>query len=1460
MADIFISHSSLDRSAAEEILHQLQANHHTSAFLDFDPEFGIPAGRDWERELYENLRQCQAVVALCSVHSMASKWCFVEVALAKTLGKAVLPVRIDTCAIDPILSRLEVIELADADAIRRLLNGLRTAGVGATREWDRSRTPFPGLFSFDEEDAAVFFGRDSEILAGLEALRVLAQTGPPLLVISGPSGSGKSSLVKAGMLPRLRRDPRNWLLLPVVRTGQKPLRALAWAFLRQFEACGVRYLVDELEMRLSTAQGLAGCADDLRAAANQSQARVLVPIDQLEEILADSHAAGDRFLDLVSASLRVPSSPLLFLATLRSDFLAPFQKIASASGLRYRLLPADPITIDRFPEIVRKPAILAGLECDTDLPWQMANDARTADALPLLAFALRRLYDLCAPERRLREDVYRKEIGGLAGAIQKQAEELTSDLPAAEEQTLFQALLSLVTVAEGGRFLRRPAPWDEIPPAARPLLERFIQGRLLVTRGEGGQRVVEFAHEALLEFWPALKAHLDTAREDLRQLEVLRQAAEEWVSHIRAADDLFVPTAEESVSLNQANDLLVHRGGRLEHLRHILGKSLRPVSEAEQEYVAACIASEEQARAKEASADARLRDARLMQAVEHIDRDSASLVALLREVEDPAAARNWMRYAADALRSPAWSFAPEWLDPVLFSGPIAISRDGSLVAAYGVGVRKSPAELAGWRVGRAGHAVRESPAELVVWRVGRPGHAVRFAIDCPLVWADFDETGSRLYRLSEDGVLIVSLVELGPKPGEAEIEETIEFTEEGYTAYPQQIALRTERAYAELNLDDTDPEDSLVAAGAGRGFEAVIGVSRKGRVLAWSLTTNTPPALRLQLGETVGYPTTLEVSPTGDTAVLFSGEGEHQAARLLRLAPGAGRVENLRGVSAAAFSPDGRFLALASPERIEIVRSENTSRHSALDSDLGSYSLVVFSPDGGMVAAATKSGSIELWPFREGLTGERRMQSDQREQTGEGPLRKTRFIAPPDNPVWRYLTRPIHQIGFGPGNALAVVFGKGEALLLCGPKRTPVTIECGPPIVRCSFSRDGSRMVAHLGERGIRVWTAEWTVDPVAIPCPSSKFANYVQHVEVDADGSVWIQRGPATIGRGPADDAAAEEITEFDYFDLAHIGKSRTLVSDEDLRWLCCQPEGDNAAIFPIRVNPPRDPFLLGGVTAPLRSAGMCADGTKVLGVCGGRLAVWRTDAPAAPAWLDSAEELTTAAFSEDGSLIATGSKDGKLRLWAADALQPVREIGDVEAEIHRLRFAPDSHLLLGAIESGSFFVARSSGGASRPFSAAAARIVRGGESVLAIGADCTLEIKHDLSCTVSGGARLEFGLRPRFISPDGRWFVASRNNEIQLVFSAENLALDPVQLNAGVGVSAYAASADGARLYTGHYDGTVRIWRIDLDPASLKRRLWQATPFCILPIDRNRLLGEYMQEATRRFRMAREEARRYH
>jgi WD40 repeat protein len=535
MSALFISHSSADNALAGEVAARLAEMGHRSVFLDFDPALGIPAGRHWEQELYARLRACQAVIVVCSRHSMASAWCFAEITHARAQGKALFPLKTDDAEITPLLRDLQVIDLTSdrAQAWKRLSAGLVSAGLDPTRlfQWDGSRPPYPGLLAFQKADAAVYFGREAAIQSTLETLNRLQRlAGARMLVVLGASGSGKSSLVRAGVVPRVERDPARWIVAEPFRPLGRPFDMLAMALAgldTEGDVAAWRGLLERSDVDAAWLE----IVDRLQRHSGRREASLLVVVDQFEELLVQADdAASVAFLRMLNAVAARPAAPVLMVATLRSDFLGAFQTHPALQGLNYEPLPLAQIALADLAQVIEGPARVAGIELEPGLAAAMAADTVTEDALPLLAFALREMWDRFGTAGRFLLADYRERLGGLQGALARAAEALCNErtLSPLDLARLHAALLQLVRVGAEGRFVRQPRRWDELPAAVFPLLERFVQARLLVARSEDGARVVEVAHEALFRAWDRLVVWLSADREFLLWRERLHSACAEW--------------------------------------------------------------------------------------------------------------------------------------------------------------------------------------------------------------------------------------------------------------------------------------------------------------------------------------------------------------------------------------------------------------------------------------------------------------------------------------------------------------------------------------------------------------------------------------------------------------------------------------------------------------------------------------------------------------------------------------------------------------------------------------------------------------------------------------------------------------------------------------------------------------------------------------------------------------------
>jgi hypothetical protein len=234
MARIFVSHSSLDNDISAEIMVWLRSNGFDQTFLDIDKHAGIQPGTNWERTLYQQIDSAHAVILVLTPHWLESKWCFAEFTQARALGKSIFPVIVAPGGERFVAPDIQQLDLRSdrQGGLAQLARELTQIALDAQGgfAWDQRRPPYPGLLAFQAEDAAIYFGRDDDVRRLIERLNARRVQGPPKVVaLLGASGSGKSSLVRAGVLPRLQRDRRNWIVLPPFRPRNDPVGEFARA-------------------------------------------------------------------------------------------------------------------------------------------------------------------------------------------------------------------------------------------------------------------------------------------------------------------------------------------------------------------------------------------------------------------------------------------------------------------------------------------------------------------------------------------------------------------------------------------------------------------------------------------------------------------------------------------------------------------------------------------------------------------------------------------------------------------------------------------------------------------------------------------------------------------------------------------------------------------------------------------------------------------------------------------------------------------------------------------------------------------------------------------------------------------------------------------------------------------------------------------------------------------------------
>src|SRR5271165_3603594 len=549
---IFISHSSKDKAAALDIQQRLLGYGYDASqlFLDSDAETGIPAGSKWEQVLYARLKDCRALIVLCSANWQESRWCFAELVFAKAMGKEIFPVLLQECSIDQVAAEHQAVFVYKEGeaAYARLWDVLDGRHLGPRDDFgwppkDGDHCPFPGLPAFDERLAGVYFGREVETQTILEDLRKMRANGEPrLLMIVGGSGSGKSSLLKAGVLPRLKHKTfdTEWVVLPTLRYGEQaneqrtvfdqlavsvtelfPKDAKStpdWKLLR------TKLISDDVKQ---AAKIFIETSQDLTLARNCSNATLLIAIDQFEELLTPSAGPiAARFLGFLKELLNCANGQLLVIGTMRSDHLDIYEKSSAALQAPFfhpwRLGPFPP---ERIEEVIRKPASRAHVEITGELVERLQRDTPTVEALPLLAFTLEKLYRDYASDGKLGLQEY-VALGGMEGSIQTCIERIAprDSLSKSDAAALRLSFVKhLAQANDKGEVVRLRARWDELPAAAKPILEKFVNERLLIRsenkdedKSERRLVSIEVAHEAMFRSWSDLKEWLRTSADILR--------------------------------------------------------------------------------------------------------------------------------------------------------------------------------------------------------------------------------------------------------------------------------------------------------------------------------------------------------------------------------------------------------------------------------------------------------------------------------------------------------------------------------------------------------------------------------------------------------------------------------------------------------------------------------------------------------------------------------------------------------------------------------------------------------------------------------------------------------------------------------------------------------------------------------------------------------------------------------
>lgn len=666
MSQLFISHSNVDEAEALAVRDWLVNKGWDDIFLDLDPERGLVAGQRWQDELQKAVKRCEAVLFLVSTNWINSRWCIHELKFAESLNKQIFGIIVDKTSIKDIpvemTANWQMVDLSrkgpstefdvksvsgrgarkvqfNSNELIRLKSGLIKAGLDAKYfAWpphnDPDRAPYRGLRALQREDAGIFFGRDGQIVEALDSLRGLRDKPfPRMLVILGASGAGKSSFMRAGLLPRLGRDDRHFVVLETIRperaviSGDTGVIASLEACMRSYGLSPARASIRKAIEAVSSKQDykpIKAMLKELLTAASANFDKgtkaptIVIPIDQAEELYFSEGIEEAQLLSKLLGELTSEDDPaVIAIVTIRSDAYEHLQLDPVLGALDHKYLNLPPMPQGSYSEVILGPVRRLSMSenklvVEDRLVAELLKDideGGAKDALPLLAFTLERLYSEYGGRLTVKDyDEFGRISGSIEVAVEGALTHASQDphIPKERDQQLSLLRRGLIPWLAGvdpdtKETRRKVARLSDIPEEARPLMELLVEQRLLstdsrVVEGATGKSknkteiTIEPAHEALLRQWGLLEGWLEEDFEALSAIEGVQRAALEWDAN------------------DKTDDWLAHSAGRLEtaeafSTRQDLGDHLTPDQKA---YLASCRKADNEQRNKELEAQKKI--------------------------------------------------------------------------------------------------------------------------------------------------------------------------------------------------------------------------------------------------------------------------------------------------------------------------------------------------------------------------------------------------------------------------------------------------------------------------------------------------------------------------------------------------------------------------------------------------------------------------------------------------------------------------------------------------------------------------------------------------------------------------------------------------------------------------------------------------------------------------------------